>query len=134
MRASVHAARWLIGIGLLHMALFSWYGRKVLGSVAAEGFWNTIDPVAGRRALFWALATGVFGLLLGQLALWVANQGKPLPAFLGWQLIAVTLLFGILMPFSGGCLFAVPGILIVLGARAPGRRGSKSTGGVDLAH
>ena len=117
MKASRIAARWMIGIGLLHCALFLWFGRRILGSIAGEGFWNTIDPIRERQTVFWALLTGLFGLLLGQLALWIVKQGKPLPAFLGWQLIGVTLLCGILMPFSGGWLFGVPGILIVAGAR-----------------
>jgi hypothetical protein len=122
MRSARVAALSIVGIGLLHCTLFLWFGRATLGSIAAEGFWNTIDPIKPRQVLFWALLTGVFGLLLGQLALWVSHQGKALPAFLGWQLLGITLVCGILMPFSGGWLFAVPGTLIVLGARkkAPG--------------
>lgn len=117
MKASRIAARWLIGIGLLHCAVFLWFGRRILGSIAGEGLWNTIDPISERQVVFWALLTGVFGLFLGQLALWIAKQGKPLPAFLGWQIIGLTLLCGILMPYSGGWLFAVPGTLIVVGAK-----------------
>ena len=117
MKASRIAARWLIGIGLLHCAVFLWFGRRILGAIAGEGLWNTIDPISERQVIFWALLTGVFGLFLGQLALWIAKQGKPLPAFLGWQIIGLTLLCGILMPYSGGWLFAVPGTLMVVGAK-----------------
>lgn len=111
------AARVLIGVGVLHLLLFLWFGRRVLVAIADEGFWNTIDPIRDRQMIFWALMTGVFGLLLGQLALWVEAHGKRLPAFLGWQLIAIALVCGVLMPESGGWLFLIPGVLILLGAR-----------------
>lgn len=117
MKKSRTAAAWIIGAGILHSALFLWYGRRLLGAIAAEGIWNTIDPVRQRQVVFWALLAGVFFLLLGQLALWIARQGKALPAFLGWQLLVITLVCGILLPVSGAWLFAVPGVLILLGAR-----------------
>jgi hypothetical protein len=117
MRHSRAAGFWILGVGVLHCALFVWFGRATLGTIASERFWNAIDPVRERQVLFWALLTGVMALLLGQLALWVARNGKPLPAFLGWQILGLTLVCGILMPVSGGWLFAVPGALIVLGAR-----------------
>lgn len=111
------AARTIIGIGLLHLLLFIWFGRRVLAAIAGDGFWNTIDPHRDRQMVFWALMTGVFGILLGQLALWVERQGKQLPAFLGWELIAITAVCGVLMPASGGWLFLIPAVLIVMGAR-----------------
>jgi hypothetical protein len=117
MRKSRMAAGWIIGAGVLHSALFLWLGRRLLGDIAGEGFWDAIRPIQERKVLFWALLAGVFFLLLGQLALWVARQGKTLPAFLGWQLLVITLVSGILVPVSGAWLFAVPGILILLGAR-----------------
>jgi len=72
-----------------------------------------------REAVFWALIAGVFFFLLGQLALWIAKQAKSLPAFLDWEIIAIALVSGILIPVSGAWLFAAPGVLIVLGARKP---------------
>ncbi len=107
----------LIAIGFLHLLLFLWFGRRVLGAVASEGFWNTIDPIRDRQMIFWALMTGVFGLLFGQLAFWVETHGRRLPAFIGWELIAVTLVVGVLMPASGGWLFLIPALLVLLGAR-----------------
>jgi len=72
--------------------------------------------------IFWALMTGVFGLLLGQLALWVEAHGKRLPAFFGWQMIAIALIGGVLMPESGGWLFLIPGVLVLIGARQASAR------------
>lgn len=119
MKASRAAALWLIGIGILHSALFLWFGRGALGAIARDGFWNAVSPMKEREAVFWALIAGVFFFLLGQLALWIAKQGKSLPAFLAWEIIAIALVSGILIPVSGAWLFAVPGALIVLGARQP---------------
>jgi hypothetical protein len=67
--------------------------------------------------IFWALMTGVFGILVGQLALWVETHGRRLPAFLGWEIMAITLICGVLMPASGGWLFLIPAVLILIGAR-----------------
>ncbi len=111
------AARMLIAIGVLHLLLFLWFGRRVLVAIANEGYWNTIDPIRDRQMIFWALMTGVFGLLLGQLALWIETHGKRLPDFLGWELIAITLVGGVLMPESGGWLFLIPAVLVLIGAR-----------------
>lgn len=111
------AARMLIAIGVLHLLLFLWVGRRILVEITSEGFWNTIDPIRDRQMFFWALMTGVFGVLLGQLALWVEARGKRLPAFLGWEIFAISLVCGVLMPISGGWLFMIPAALIVMGAR-----------------
>ncbi len=111
------AARVLIGISVLHLLLFLWLGRNVVVAIAHEGFWNTVDPIRDRQMIFWALMTGVFALLLGELALWVEAHGKRLPSFVGWQIIAVALVCGVLMPESGGWLFLIPGVLVVIGAR-----------------
>lgn len=116
------AARILIGIGVIHLLLFLWFGRRVLFAIASEGFWNTIDPIRDRQMIFWALMTGVFGLLFGQLALWIEAHGKRLPAFVGWQLIALALVGGVLTPDSGGWLFLIPGVLILIGARQAGAK------------
>lgn len=121
MQQSRVAAWWITGVGVLHCALFLWFGRRSLRAIAGEGFWNTIDPIRERQVLFWALLTGVLALLLGQLALWITKQGKPLPSSLGWQLLIVTLVCGVLMPVSGGWLLLVPAILIILGAQAASR-------------
>lgn len=112
-----NAARILIGISVLHLTLFLWFGRRVLAAIAGEGFWDTIDPIRDRQMLFWAFMTGVFGLMLGALALWIETQGKRLPALLGWALLAVSLIAGVLMPVSGGWLFLIPAVLILVGAR-----------------
>lgn len=111
------AARILIAIGILHLLLFVWFGRRVLVAIANEGFWNTVDPIRDRQIIFWALMSGVFGLVLGQLALWVESHGKRLPAFLGWEMIAIALVRGVLMPESGGWLVLIPAVLILIGAR-----------------
>lgn len=121
MQQSRVAAWWITGVGVLHCALFLWFFRRSLRAIAGEGFWNTIDPMRERQVLFWALLTGVLALLLGQLALWITKQGKSLPSSLGWQLLIVTLVCGVLMPVSGGWLLLVPAILIILGARAASR-------------
>jgi hypothetical protein len=126
------AARILIAIGVLHLLVFLWFGRRVLVAIANEGFWDTIDPIRDRQMIFWALMTGVFGVVVGQLALWIEMHGKRLPAFLGWEMIAITLVCGVLMPASGGWLFLIPAVLILIGARPSSV--TPRDAGVDRVH
>ncbi len=120
MRKSQLAAKWMIGIGVIHISLFLWLGSGLVTGVLAEGVWNTIDSSKGRQVVFWALLTGIFCILLGHLSLWLARQGRALPSFLGWELLSVTLVSGFLMPVSGAWLLAVPAILILFPERTPG--------------
>ena len=111
------AGRILIAVGLLHVTLFLWWGRRVLRAIVTEGFWDTIDPHRDRQMIFWSLFAGVMLVLLGQLALWAERRGLRLPAVLGWELLVITIAGGVLMPVSGGWLLAVPATLVILGAR-----------------
>lgn len=107
------AARWIVGVGVLHCAIFLWFGRRVIGAIAADGFWNSIGPARERQVIFWSLLVGVLSIVLGSLASWIVRQGHALPASLGWQLLALTLTCGALMPASGVWLLLVPALLIV---------------------
>ena len=60
---------------------------------------------------------GGFGTLLGALAVWVGVRGLRLPRFLGWGVIAITLVGGSLVPYSPGWLLGVAGVLVLLDRR-----------------
>ncbi len=111
------AGRLLMAIGVIHCALFLWWGRRVLVAIWQDGFFNTIDPHKDRQMIFWSLCFGVVAIFLGRLISWLEAQGKRTPAFLGWELLALFVVGGMLMPYSGGWLALVPAVLIILGSR-----------------
>jgi len=111
------AGRWLMAAAVIHILLGVWFGRSALASLAEEGFFNTVDPHKDRQLVFWFIFAGLALLLLGHLMCWAAAAGRCLPAVLGWELLAVAVVGGVLMPVSGWFLIMVPGILIVVASK-----------------
>ncbi len=111
------AGRLLIVIGLIHCALFLWWGRRVLVAIWQDGFFNTIDPRRDRQVIFWSLCFGVLAIFLGQLISWLEAQAKRTPAFVGWELLALFVVACALMPVSGGWLALAPAMLVIISAR-----------------
>ncbi len=77
------AGRLLMAIGVIHCALFLWWGRRVVVAIWQDGFFNTIHPHKDGQMIFWSLCFGVLAISLGQLVSWLEAQGKRTPAFLG---------------------------------------------------
>ena len=110
------AGRLLMVIGIIHCALFLWWGRPVFAAIWQDGFFNTIDPHRDRQMIFWSLCFGALAIFLGQLVSWLEGQGKRTPAFMGWELLALFVIACALMPVSGGWLALIPAVLIILGS------------------
>ena len=100
--------RTLLAIGLLHTA----FGLVVFSSVWAallrEGLLNTVDRQPMRAAAYWFLFFGFVLLLLGALVDWCEAQGITLPAFLGWGLLAMTVVGVAVTPITGMWLALIP--------------------------
>lgn len=123
--------RAVFAIGLLHQAVGVAGGagaipmpgaeqRNLLREIVQAGVIGSVEPDPARQILFWYLGFGVLLLALGwALDRWEAS-GAPLPAAAGWQLVAVALGGGLLIPASGFWLALAPGAWVILRAR-PGR-------------
>jgi hypothetical protein len=123
----IKAAGWILtGLGAVHVVVAPFDTRKAWARVAAEGWWGTfsIDRAVTREALerseaFWVTA-GSFGvpvLALGMYILRSASRREPVPAWLGWMLLAYGVFCGIVLPRSPIWAIPVSGALIVIGVR-----------------
>jgi hypothetical protein len=107
-------------IGLLAMVGVNnpWGHRNVLAEIGRAGVIGGIgvDPV--RAALFWFFFFGLVLLMLGSLLHGLERAGQPIAASVGWQLLALVIAGGLLIPASGFWLVVPVGVRIVWRARA----------------
>lgn len=120
--------RVLIGIGLLHQTVGlaagagliahpGSEGRRLLMEIARAGVVGSIEPDPQRETFFWFVFFGFALLALGwALDRWEAS-GVRLPAAAGWQLVALAVGGGLLIPASGFWLALGPGAWLIARAR-----------------
>lgn len=107
----------LIATGILHAAIGIGEGRTQLAAIAREGFIDTIEPHKDRFGLLWFLFSGAGLIATGQLARWTRQRTGTLPAALGLNLLATSVLGAGLLPKSGFWLLIPQGLLIIVAAR-----------------
>ncbi len=110
---AVRAGYWLIGIAALHAAFGLWIGREPLLEIVRDGSWNTVDLTPGREVIFWFLVMSPWIAILGQLLIWAAQAGMLVPRAIGWWLLLLVLVCGVLLPASGFWLGLVPAALLL---------------------
>ena len=115
------AGRLLLAIAAIHAAFGLWFGRRPLGAIARDGFVDAIDPYLERNVVFWFLIASPLLCMVGRFALWLADEGRRPPTWLGRDLLVVAVVGVLLMPVSGFWLILVPGALLLVTAQAPTR-------------
>jgi hypothetical protein len=136
-------------LGAAHVIVAPLEGRPrdIWSQVVDEGWWNTftLDEATTvaeleRSETLW-VTLGSFGvpvLVIGGYILWSARQGHRVPAWIGWILLAWSLVFATALPASPAWALGVSGGLIVLGDRlrsraAPVRSGHESRSEAEAA-
>lgn len=121
------AARLLMVIGALHILGGIWVGRNTLARIFRDGFIGEADSFLGhlparteKELVFWFLFWGVLLFLLGQLISWMEKQLIRPPAFVGWGLMASSLVAALLMPAVGFWLVLLPAFILIKDAKDPG--------------
>lgn len=120
-------AGWIaIAFGVAHITVAPFNTRDTWSQVADEGWWNTftLDKATtlaqlDRSETFW-LTLGSFGvpvLALGCYIIWSTRQHHRVPAWLGWLILAWSLLMVTVVPASPAWALIISGGLIVLGDR-----------------
>lgn len=108
----------LLGVGALHTLFGLVVGRAALAEMARPGSVHTVGGLSQPSLLFWFLMFGFVLLPLGHLCFWVERRlGRPLPAFLGWEILAVAMIGVVLDPRSGFWLGLPLGASLALGAQ-----------------
>lgn len=111
----------LIGIGVIHTAFGVFQGSRMFSRLAQATFptdaGRQLVTGLARQYVFWFLFGGFMMLLLGHLLMWSEHRGRRVPSFVGWELIALSLVGVALMPASGFWLVLALGIYIIVLAR-----------------
>ena len=96
----------LIVIGVLHTVVGIFTGYSVLSQISRATFSTEASrqlvAALGRQFVFWFLFGGLLMLALGHLLTWIERRlGRPVPVFIGWELLALSLAGLVIMPVSG---------------------------------
>lgn len=103
--------------GVLHICVSLMdFGGKYKGMLA-DGLLNSLSD-SSRALAFWFLIIGVLLIILGQtLSYYIKQCRQPAPLFLGYTLLALSVIGCIIVPVSGFWLFIPQGVIIVLAKR-----------------
>ncbi|MGH2615547.1 MAG: DUF6463 family protein [Thermomicrobiales bacterium] len=107
----------VIVVGVLHLVSVAVAKSEALAAVARDGMIDAVEPHAEREAAFWSLWFGIFVVTTGALIARLQAEGRAVPAFAGWTLLAMGLVGGLLMPFSGFWAGIPLGLLLIVPAR-----------------
>ena len=105
--------RSIVAIGLLHTVFGLVVFSPVWAALVREGLLNTVDRQPLRAAAYWFLFFGFGFLLLGALINWCEAQAVRLPSFLGWGMLAMTLVGVAVTPINGMWLALIPAIGLI---------------------
>ncbi|MDV2991969.1 MAG: hypothetical protein N4J56_001623 [Chroococcidiopsis sp. SAG 2025] len=105
---------WLYATSIIHVLVGVWLYAEPLVAISQNGFFNAVDPYCDRNTAFWFLMFVPLLFAIGQLCCWAQVKGITLPTFLGWYLLATSIVGIVLMPISGFWLLIIPSVLIVI--------------------
>ena len=102
--------------GLIHTAYGLLAYWPVWALIAGDGVFNAIgsSPRPERDAALWFLVSGVLLIVVGRTAGLLHRTTGTVPGLVGWSVIGIAAVVGILAPASGWPLVAVSGILLVV--------------------
>ena len=113
--------RWVIGVGIIHVAVgFAVFGDRLL-AIVRDGMWNAVDGYPGRPLAFWFVFLGLFTIVFGCLVDWLEGRGLAVPGSVSWAFMLLVVLGIVTMPIGGGWLLLPAGLGLVVRSR---RRGS----------
>ena len=117
------AGRLLKTIGILHVLGGSVVGREPVARIFREGFLGEGDSGLGnvpehmdKELAFWFMLWGAYIFMIGQLASWAEQEGRPIPASFGWTMVAIDLVAGALYPKGGFWFVLIPAFMIIRNA------------------
>ena len=116
-----------ISIGLIHTLVGVGMGYQWLADIGRDGGFDAVEGDHARMAIVWFLFTGLVLLVLGHVCVWLERQGRAVPAFVGWEMLALSIVGAFLMPVSGFWLLLVLAVSAVLVARSDGQRAAAAT-------
>jgi hypothetical protein len=112
--------RWIIGVGIIHVAVALVMFHEPLLAILRAGVWNAVDGHPGRPLAFWFVFLGLFTIVFGSLVDWVESRGLWPPRFVSWAFFVLVVLGIVAMPLGGGWLLLPAGLGVVVRSFQPG--------------
>ena len=113
----------LMATGGLHLLVAVAGGWDAWRNIIQDGFADSIGKDAERAYAFWFLMGGILLLFWGStLQYYIRKEQKPVPLFLGYGLLLVSVVGCIMLPLSGFWLL-IPQALIMIGGHFDGGKG-----------
>ena len=100
----------IIFIGIIHLVFGFISYRTAWAEMLRSGLFNTVDSQLEHQAAFWFIVFGMLVLILGGLIDWCEGHKQVLPKFLGWSLLALSIVGIVMMPISGWWFLLIPAI------------------------
>ena len=100
----------IIFIGVVHSVFGFVVFRSTIAELVREGVINTVNGQPLREFAFWFLFFGFMAIIAGALTDWSERNFGILPGFLGWSLLAMTVVLVTIMPVSGAWMLFVPAV------------------------
>ena len=112
----------LMAIGALHTIVGVFTGYSVLSKISSATFPSETDrqlvTSLGRQFVFWFLFGGFLIWALGHLFTWIERRlARPVPAFIGWELLVFSAIGLLFMPVSGFWLVLAVAVYTIVMAR-----------------
>lgn len=112
--------RWIIGVGVIHIAFGSVVFREPLSAILLHGLWNAVDGHPGRPLAFWFVFLGLFTIVFGMLVDWIESRGLWPPRYVSWAFFILVVLAIVTMPVGGGWLLLPAGLAASVRPCRPG--------------
>jgi len=107
----------LILTGLLHIAVGILLFKDTFAEYINNGIINSVTENSVQETGFWFLVCGTLVIMWGlTMHHYIRKTYKPAPKFLGYFLLIISLIGGLIVPISGFWLF-VPQALIIIMAK-----------------
>lgn len=97
-------------IGIIHTIYGFVDYRATFAEIIDRGIINTINGEPLRDLAFWFVYFGLTIIVFGLFVDWCERKFNALPRFLGWSLLALTIIIVTMMPNSGGWAFFIPSL------------------------
>ena len=103
---------------MIHILFAVARGWDVYREIFSGKLINAIGTDLQRAFTFWFLMTGILLIVLGEtLQYYLKREQRPAPQFLGYALLAISLIGCILIPLSGFWLFIPQAFIIIFATR-----------------
>lgn len=121
MKIGKHSGNLLTATGVLHIIVMLFLHGSTYAAMFRDGLWDTVGEDFSRDDAVWTFMVGIALIMWGETLQRYQNKtSQPAPVFIGYGMLAFSIVGCIVMPVSGFWLF-IPQALIILVANKRNR-------------